>query len=113
MRPAVRDRERALEIVRSTPVAGWCYQSRQVGIDAPTDYKVEHVARDKPRDYKHPKYDIANSSEAEVFETFSKLFWLSVRSHVVRFRTTYGKRQINHVHQHQNQVADPSLVVGV
>ncbi len=71
------------------------------------------MAREKPRDYEHPEYDIANSGKAEVFETFGKLFWLSVGSHVIRFRMTYGKKQINNVHQHQNQVADPSLVVGV
>jgi hypothetical protein len=79
MRPAVfGNREWALKIVRGTSVAGWCYQSRQVGIDAPTGYKVEDVAREKPREYKNPEYDVANSSEAEVFEAFGKLFELVI-----------------------------------
>jgi len=36
------------------------------------------MAREKPRDYKHPEHNIAKSGKAEIFETFSKLLYLSV-----------------------------------
>lgn len=75
MRPARRrDGERALEIIRGTPVAGWWDQARQVGIHAPAGHEVEDVTGEKPYDYEHAEEDIADSGVAEVFEAFTELF---------------------------------------
>lgn len=71
------------------------------------------MAREEPRDHKYPKHDIAEGGEAKIFEAFSKLFSGSANGQLLQPGLTYWKYQIDEVHQHQNQVANPSLVVGV
>lgn len=111
---------RARQVVSRARDAAVGEYVRGVGVEGPADHEVEDVAGEDPRDEEDGEDGVAEFREAKVLEALGELGGVSVVVLVTlpsdlgnRDKGTYREENVDHVHEHEYQVADARKVVCV